>query len=78
MLLNKEILGNKQNCLKFQLNKKFCNFSYIRSSEDISSSGYSSAEPMSVGLSRTASMTNATRARIKARKPEVRFFYFYW
>lgn len=49
-------------------------FSYVRSSEDISSSGYSSAEPMSVGLSRTASMTNATRARIKARKPEVRFF----
>lgn len=29
---------------------------------------------MSVGLSRTASMTNATRARIKAKKPEVRFF----
>ncbi|XP_055855652.1 receptor expression-enhancing protein 1 isoform X2 [Episyrphus balteatus] len=41
----------------------------IRSSEDISS-GYSSAEQMSGGLSRTSSMTNANRARFKAKKAE--------
>lgn len=43
-------------------------FSYnVRSSEDISS-GYSSAEPVSVALSRTTSMTGATRARTKSRR----------
>uniref|UniRef100_A0A0K8TZG6 Uncharacterized protein n=1 Tax=Bactrocera latifrons TaxID=174628 RepID=A0A0K8TZG6_BACLA len=43
-------------------------FNYnIRSSEDISS-GYSSAEPVSVGLSRTSSMTNASKTRLKARR----------
>ncbi|XP_067628200.1 uncharacterized protein ReepA isoform X3 [Eurosta solidaginis] len=42
----------------------------IRSSEDISS-GYSSAEPLSAGLSRTSSMTNASKARLKgARRTE--------
>lgn len=51
----------------------FCHFenfryfycSYIRSTEDISS-GYSSAEPVSVALSRTASLTNATKAKTKS------------
>ncbi|XP_017466577.1 PREDICTED: uncharacterized protein LOC108359284 isoform X2 [Rhagoletis zephyria] len=45
-------------------------FNYnIRSSEDISS-GYSSAEPVSAALSRTSSMTNATKTRLKARRTE--------
>ncbi|KAL5289110.1 REEP2.2 family protein [Megaselia abdita] len=39
----------------------------VRSSEDISS-GYSSAEPVSGALSRTSSMTGATRARTKAKR----------
>ncbi|CAD7089160.1 unnamed protein product [Hermetia illucens] len=45
------------------------NFNYMRSSDDISS-GYSSAEPVSTGLSRTASLTNATRPRFKAKRAE--------
>ncbi|XP_012154847.1 uncharacterized protein LOC101453424 isoform X3 [Ceratitis capitata] len=46
-------------------------FNYnIRSSEDISS-GYSSAEPVSVGLSRTSSMTNASKTRLKAKRTEM-------
>lgn len=45
-------------------------FSYnIRSQDDISS-GYSSAEPVS-GLSRTSSMTNASKARAKSKRNEV-------
>ncbi|XP_075169626.1 uncharacterized protein LOC142241729 isoform X2 [Haematobia irritans] len=39
----------------------------IRSSDDISS-GYSSAEPIAGGLSRTSSMTNASKTRIKAKQ----------
>uniref|UniRef100_T1PMW2 TB2/DP1, HVA22 family protein n=1 Tax=Musca domestica TaxID=7370 RepID=T1PMW2_MUSDO len=46
-------------------------FNYnIRSSDDISS-GYSSAEPMAGGLSRTSSMTNASKTRLKAKRSEV-------
>ncbi|XP_053966862.1 uncharacterized protein LOC128868606 isoform X1 [Anastrepha ludens] len=46
-------------------------FNYnIRSSEDISS-GYSSAEPVSAGLSRTSSMTNASKTRLKAKRTEI-------
>lgn len=47
-------------------------FSYIRSSDDISS-GYSSAEP---GLSRTASMSNtaAVRPRVKSKTREVSWY----
>ncbi|KAH8405639.1 hypothetical protein KR215_004962 [Drosophila sulfurigaster] len=49
-------------------------FNYnIRSTDDISS-GYSSAEPVSVpmssGLSRTSSMTNASKARVKSKRNE--------
>lgn len=44
--------------------------SYIRSSDDISS-GYSSTEPVSMALSRTSSLTNATRYRPKTRRTEV-------
>ncbi|KAH8400742.1 hypothetical protein KR009_000712 [Drosophila setifemur] len=45
-------------------------FNYnIRSQDDISS-GYSSAEPMS-GLSRTSSMTNASKARAKSKRNEL-------
>ncbi|KRF97818.1 uncharacterized protein Dwil_GK19544, isoform D [Drosophila willistoni] len=40
----------------------------IRSQDDISS-GYSSAEPLS-GLSRTSSMTNASKARLKSKRNE--------
>nr|NP_001097426.1 receptor expression enhancing protein A, isoform L [Drosophila melanogaster]AAG22198.3 receptor expression enhancing protein A, isoform L [Drosophila melanogaster] len=44
-------------------------FNYnIRSQDDISS-GYSSAEPVS-GLSRTSSMTNASKARAKSKRNE--------
>lgn len=47
------------------------NCSYnIRSSDDISS-GYSSAEPIAGGLSRTSSMTNASKSRLKAKRSEV-------
>lgn len=56
------------------LTKKLILFfaSYIRSSEDISSSGYSSAEPVSMALSRTASLTtNTNRNRPKTRRSEV-------
>ncbi|XP_037946018.1 receptor expression-enhancing protein 1-like isoform X3 [Teleopsis dalmanni] len=46
------------------------NFNYnIRSSEDISS-GYSSAEPISSGLSRASSMTNASKTRLRTKRPE--------
>ncbi|XP_055529159.1 receptor expression-enhancing protein 1 isoform X3 [Wyeomyia smithii] len=41
-------------------------YNYIRSSDDISS-GYSSAEP---GLSRTASMSNTARPRVKSKTRE--------
>ncbi|XP_058170548.1 uncharacterized protein LOC131285709 [Anopheles ziemanni] len=41
-------------------------YNYIRSSDDISS-GYSSAEP---GLSRTASMSNTARPRLKSKTRE--------
>nr|XP_029713606.1 receptor expression-enhancing protein 4-like isoform X4 [Aedes albopictus] len=41
-------------------------YNYIRSSDDISS-GYSSAEP---GLSRTASMSNSVRPRVKSKTRE--------
>ncbi|KAH8384570.1 hypothetical protein KR093_001385 [Drosophila rubida] len=49
-------------------------FNYnIRSTDDISS-GYSSAEPVSMpmgsGLSRTSSMTNASKARVKSKRNE--------
>ncbi|XP_073847389.1 receptor expression enhancing protein A isoform X4 [Musca autumnalis] len=45
-------------------------FNYnIRSSDDISS-GYSSAEPIAGGLSRTSSMTNASKTRLKAKRSE--------
>ncbi|XP_034477154.1 uncharacterized protein LOC117783727 isoform X2 [Drosophila innubila] len=49
-------------------------FNYnIRSTDDISS-GYSSAEPVSApmgsGLSRTSSMTNASKARVKSKRNE--------
>ncbi|KAJ6647356.1 Receptor expression-enhancing protein 4 [Pseudolycoriella hygida] len=44
-------------------------YSCIRSSEDISS-GYSSAEPLPGGLSRTASMTNASKIRLRSKKSE--------
>ncbi|XP_017866883.1 PREDICTED: uncharacterized protein LOC108616296 isoform X3 [Drosophila arizonae] len=49
-------------------------FNYnIRSTDDISS-GYSSAEPINaplgVGLSRTSSMTNASKARVKSKRNE--------
>ncbi|KAH8327177.1 hypothetical protein KR074_006638 [Drosophila pseudoananassae] len=45
-------------------------FNYnIRSQDDISS-GYSSAEPVS-GLSRTSSMTNASKARAKSKRNEL-------
>ncbi|KAI8116843.1 Receptor expression-enhancing protein 2 [Lucilia cuprina] len=48
-------------------------FNYnIRSSDDISS-GYSSAEPISGGLSRTSSMSNASKSRLKAKRSEVEF-----
>ncbi|XP_017038451.2 receptor expression-enhancing protein 1 isoform X6 [Drosophila kikkawai] len=44
-------------------------FNYnIRSQDDISS-GYSSAEPVS-GLSRTSSMTNASKGRVKSKRNE--------
>ncbi|XP_026841361.1 uncharacterized protein LOC6603164 isoform X4 [Drosophila persimilis] len=44
-------------------------FNYnIRSQDDISS-GYSSAEPIS-GLSRTSSMTNASKGRVKSKRNE--------
>ncbi|XP_037945721.1 receptor expression-enhancing protein 2-like isoform X1 [Teleopsis dalmanni] len=47
------------------------NFNYnIRSSEDISS-GYSSAEPISSGLSRASSMTNASKTRLRTKRPEI-------
>jgi hypothetical protein len=52
-------------------------YSNIRSSEDISS-GYSSAEPISTGLSRTASLTNATRSRIRIKKSEDNSKYPYF
>ncbi|XP_055706978.1 uncharacterized protein LOC129804027 isoform X3 [Phlebotomus papatasi] len=47
------------------------NYNYIRSSEDISS-GYSSAEPMPVALSRTASLSHATRGatRLRSKRSE--------
>lgn len=53
----------------------YTNCSYnIRSTDDISS-GYSSAEPVSAplgsGLSRTSSMTNASKARAKSKRNEV-------
>lgn len=52
------------------------NLSYIRSTDDISS-GYSSAEPIPGSLSRTASLTNASKLRIaRAKKSEVNFFLF--
>ncbi|XP_055378291.1 uncharacterized protein LOC129610009 [Condylostylus longicornis] len=41
----------------------------IKSTDDISS-GYSSAEPISGGLSRTSSMTSSKGLRFKAKKPE--------
>ncbi|XP_026836764.1 uncharacterized protein LOC6547356 isoform X4 [Drosophila erecta] len=45
-------------------------FNYnIRSQDDISS-GYSSAEPVS-GLSRTSSMTNASKGRVKSKRNEL-------
>ncbi|XP_034652577.1 uncharacterized protein LOC117891292 isoform X2 [Drosophila subobscura] len=45
-------------------------FNYnIRSQDDISS-GYSSAEPIS-GLSRTSSMTNASKGRVKSKRNEL-------
>ncbi|XP_065367185.1 receptor expression-enhancing protein 1 isoform X2 [Calliphora vicina] len=45
-------------------------FNYnVRSSDDISS-GYSSAEPISGGLSRTSSMSNASKSRLKAKRSE--------
>ncbi|XP_033254679.1 uncharacterized protein LOC108158605 isoform X3 [Drosophila miranda] len=45
-------------------------FNYnIRSQDDISS-GYSSAEPIS-GLSRTSSMTNASKGRVKSKRSEL-------
>lgn len=50
----------------------------MRSSDDISS-GYSSAEPISGGLSRTSSMTNASKTRLKTKRAEVSSnfdFYF--
>ncbi|GAB0099598.1 Receptor expression-enhancing protein [Sergentomyia squamirostris] len=48
------------------------NYNYIRSNEDISS-GYSSAEPMPVALSRTASLSHATRGatRLRSKRPDV-------
>ncbi|XP_043070865.1 uncharacterized protein LOC6559206 isoform X3 [Drosophila grimshawi] len=55
--------------------KQAGDFNYnIRSTDDISS-GYSSAEPISVpvggsGLSRTSSMTNASKARAKSKRSE--------
>ncbi|XP_017839045.1 uncharacterized protein LOC108597154 isoform X2 [Drosophila busckii] len=57
--------------------KQSGDFNYnIRSTDDISS-GYSSAEPVSaplgnvgVGLSRTSSMTNASKARVKSKRSE--------
>ncbi|XP_058462336.1 uncharacterized protein LOC131437179 isoform X2 [Malaya genurostris] len=48
-------------------------YNYIRSSDDISS-GYSSAEP---GLSRTASMSNTVRPRVKSKTREVDEDVFY-
>lgn len=45
-------------------------YSYIRSSEDISS-GYSSAEPMPISLSRTTSLTNTAAIKLKAKRSEV-------
>ncbi|XP_055694521.1 uncharacterized protein LOC129796525 isoform X2 [Lutzomyia longipalpis] len=47
------------------------NYNYIRSSEDISS-GYSSAEPMPVALSRTASLSHASRGatRLRSKRSE--------
>ncbi|XP_059607683.1 uncharacterized protein LOC132255604 [Phlebotomus argentipes] len=47
------------------------NYNYIRSSEDISS-GYSSAEPMPIALSRTASLSHATRgaSRLRSKRSE--------
>lgn len=47
-------------------------YNYIRSSEDISS-GYSSAEPLSTGLSRTASLTNTRARSVRGKKSEVRY-----
>lgn len=44
--------------------------SYIRSSEDISS-GYSSADPMPIALSRTTSLTNTASIKLKAKRSEV-------
>lgn len=57
---------------------KFSIFSYIRSSEDISSgysTQYSSAEPVSMALSRTSSLTNATRNRQKTKRTEVSLYH---
>lgn len=51
-------------------------FSYIRSTEDISS-GYSSAEHGSAALSRAASLTNATKAKPRNRRTEVRLEILY-
>nr|XP_029713604.1 serine-rich adhesin for platelets-like isoform X1 [Aedes albopictus] len=48
-------------------------YNYIRSSDDISS-GYSSAEP---GLSRTASMSNSVRPRVKSKTREDDDVVFY-
>ncbi|XP_053684674.1 uncharacterized protein LOC128734476 isoform X2 [Sabethes cyaneus] len=48
-------------------------YNYIRSSDDISS-GYSSAEP---GLSRTASMSNTARPRVKSKTREAGDDVFY-
>lgn len=59
-----------------------CFCSYIRSSEDISS-GYSSAEPMPIALSRATSLTNTAAIKLKAKRSEVsaiKFtkFHFYF
>uniref|UniRef100_A0A1B0A1H0 Receptor expression-enhancing protein n=1 Tax=Glossina pallidipes TaxID=7398 RepID=A0A1B0A1H0_GLOPL len=50
-------------------------FNYnIRSSDDISS-GYSSTEPVSANLSRTSSMTNASRPRPRPKRSEATVVY---
>lgn len=54
----------------------FLFISYIRSSDDISS-GYGSVDPIpGAALSRTASLTNASKTRLKAKKSEVSVFCF--
>ncbi|KAM7343255.1 receptor expression enhancing protein A isoform 2-T4 [Cochliomyia hominivorax] len=51
-------------------------FNYnVRSSDDISS-GYSSAEPISGSLSRTSSMTNASKSRLKVKRSEVEHYAY--